>query len=78
MSFGSRPQNVGRWTVAGLARHLHVRTKTVQRIWKAYGITRRILWGMGYPEPVVISSDPGFGWRIRALVGLFSIPMTGR
>ena len=58
VSFGSRPGNAVWWTVHGLARHLHVSTDTIQRVWREYGITRRVLWGRGYPDPVINQPRP--------------------
>lgn len=62
------------WTVHEVARQLHIRRDTVQRTWKAYKITRKMLEGVRAEwdfESLILSSDPLFGARITAVAGLF-------
>ena len=47
ISLGTYPNYASRWTVHGLALELHVSRATVQRAWKNYGITPKMVEGVG-------------------------------
>jgi transposase len=64
----SPPHEATHWTARAMVRAMGLGVVTVQRIWKAHGLSPH-RW-----RQFTLSNDPAFAWKLRDVVGLYVSP----